>query len=104
MIKYCKGLCKSCVFFVRGSKERLIKFFEKDFVILDGQEIILNHNMLNLKLLVDLLFSAFIFAHIFTDFKDIFLNFRIQLFLKNGKHIAWTDKSVAVVVIEHERY
>lgn len=59
--------------------------------------------MLNLKLLVHLLFPPFIVTRIFAYLKHIFLDFGIQLFLKNGKHITGTDKSIAIVVVEHER-
>jgi len=55
VVKNCESFSKTCIFLIRGPEKRLVHFFEKDFIILECEPIILDYNMLNFEILVDLL-------------------------------------------------
>ena len=85
MVEDCKSLRKSCVLLVSGSEKRLVHFLKENFVVLESEPIILDHNMLYLKLLIDLFFPSLVQLSEFADFQDILLNFRVKLLLKDSK-------------------
>lgn len=60
--------------------------------------------MLNFKLFVNSLFSITVFSNKLSNFQDIFLNLRIELFLKHSKNIFWAYKAVSIAIVQEKSY
>lgn len=102
VIEHGKGLAETCVFFVGGSKVRLVDFLEKDIVVFDCEPIVTDNDVLYFKLLIDLLIPALVFLSELGDLYHISFNRRIELSFKDRKYIAWADKSITILIIQLE--
>jgi hypothetical protein len=99
VLQNCKGFSKPCIFLVGSSQKRFIDLLEENLIVLKGEGLILDHYMFNFKLLVYFLLLTLISFGPFAYFQYVLLDNWVKLPLEDGKDVAGTDETIAIVIV-----